>query len=390
MPQQSPHPGESEVVVPFRDLRRLHGIGAESSRAALLTALDSADFARPNRLIREFEERYAEFCGVRHVIATASGSSALLLAYLTLGVGPGDNIVTVPNTFVATAEAALLLGAEVRLADIDPATHTVDESAALDLLTPRTKAVVPLHTYGRLAAVDGLADACRERGIALVEEACHAHGAVRGGRSAGSFGDCAVYSFGPTKTFAGMGEGGAVVTDDDELADRLRAMNSHGLDGSLHTSLGLSFRMHPMEAAYLTARLELLPGMLSRRREIAARYNEAFSPFGVVHNTDVPDLAEHGLYVYVIDVPDRESFCRRLTSAGVGWDIHYRAALHQQPAHRQRFRSSTLPACEGRMREIVSLPMIAGLTEREVRRVVDVVTDALGEVTATAPERAGV
>ncbi len=374
----------SPTTVPFRDLHRLHRIHGDASRAALLAAVESREYTRPNPIIEEFERRWAAYCGVRHAIATTSGSAALLMVYMTLGIGPGDEIITVPNTFVATAEAALLLGATVRLADIDPLTHTVDQDSARKLFGPRTKAVVPFHAYGRLAEIDALTAEARAAGIPVVEEACQAHGAARDGRKAGAWGDCAVFSFGPTKVFAGMGEGGAVVTDDDELADKLRLLNTHGLEDRLHTALGFSFRIHPMEAAYLTARLEVLPALLTERRALAARYTEAFAPFGVVHNPRVADSEEHGLYVYVIDVPDRDAFCARLTDAGVGWDIHYRAALHQQPAHQERFRDAEVPACDERQGQIVSLPMINGLEEAEVAHVVDRVTDALDAVTRSA------
>jgi dTDP-4-amino-4,6-dideoxygalactose transaminase len=358
-------------AAPFRDLRRLHQVGQQRSRAALQEAVDSCDFARPNRLIDAFEERFAAYCGVSHAVATASGSAALLLTYLSLGIGPGDEIVTVPNTFVATAEAAWLLGATVRLVDIDPGTHAIDQRQAIEALSDSTKAVVPLHPYGRLADVEVLVAEARRRGVAVVEEACHAHGATRGQRRAGAWGDCAVFSFGPTKPLAGLGEGGAVVTDDDTLAERLRLMNNHGRRQGQHAALGLNFRIHPIEAAYLITRLDLLPDLLAERREVAARYNAAFTSLGIVHNPDVDDLAEHSFYVYVVDVAARDAFCQALTSAGVGWDRHYPVPIHRQAAHRTRFESVHLANCDRRQDQIVSLPMINGLSDSEVGYVIE-------------------
>jgi dTDP-4-amino-4,6-dideoxygalactose transaminase len=366
----------ASLRVPFRDLRRLHAIGQRESRAALEKAVDSCDFARPNRSIEEFESLFADYCGVRHAVATSSGSSALLLAYLAHGIGPGDEILTVPNTFVATAEAAIMLGAQVRLVDVDPVTHAIDEAAAVRMLTPATKAVVPLHPYGRSAELDLLRSVTRERGIALIEEACHAHGA----RRASSIGDCSVFSFGPTKPLAGLGEGGAVVTNDDGLAEALRRWNNHGREDGNHQYLGLNFRIHPMEAAYLTSRMSLLPSLLDERRAIAERYNRAFEGYGVTGNPSVRDIAEHSYYVYVLDVPERDLFCRRLSELGIGWDIHYPVAIHRQPAHAHRFRTSSLPQCDRLQERIVSLPMINGLRSDEIDQVVTAVRSALEEV----------
>ncbi len=368
------------TTVPFRDLERVHAIGRESSRASVFRALDSVDFQRPSGLISDFEGAWADYCGVRHAVATSSGSTALLLSYLALGIGPGDEVLTVPNTFVATAEAALVLGADVRLVDIDPTTLAIDEELAIGMLGERTRAVVPLHPFGRFAKLDRLAEACTERGIALVEEACHAHGARRAGVMAGAAGDCGVFSFGPTKPLAGLGEGGAVVTDDDELAERLRRINNHGRAGGQHAFPGLNFRIHPIEAAYLSARLALYPELVQRRREIAGQYNQAFAGYGVTGNTDVAHLDEHSYYVYVLTVPQRTRFCERLSEAGVGWDIHYPIAIHRQQAQLARFEGVALPRCDDAQQRIVSLPLYDGLTDAEVAHVIRQVRGALDEL----------
>ncbi len=368
------------MSVPFRDLTRLHEIGRDSSRARLESALDSATFARPNRWIDDFESSYADYCGVNYAVATASGTAALMLTYLALGIGPGDEVITAANTFVATIEPALALGATVRLADIDPETHLMDQEAALDLVTPKTKAIVPFHAYGRLAELDLLRQETSRLGIALVEEACHSPGAARQGRMAGSFGDCAVFSFGPTKPLAGLGEGGAVVTNDSQLALRLRRWNEHGRAGGDHLEIGLNFRMHPMEAAYLTERLKLLPEFLEERRTLARLYNDTFASYGVVKNSQVTDYSEHSYYVYVLDVPRRRRFTDLLTERGIGWDIHYPRAIYELPAHREKFAGLTFANCSVLQRQIVSLPMIIGLTERERTEVLSGVCDALAAV----------
>lgn len=357
-------------TVPFRDLRRVHGIHQAQSRARLRDALDSGDFARPNGLIEKFEAEWAAYCGTRYAVATSSGSTALLLAFLALDIGAGDEVVTVPNTFVATVEAALLLGADVRLVDVDPETLAIDEDQAIAALGPRTKAVVPLHPFGRLAQTDRLVAACRERGVAVVEEACHAHGAERAGVRAGALGTCGVFSFGPTKPLAGLGEGGAVVTDDAGLHERLRLLNNHGRSDGQHAVLGLNFRIHPIEAAYLSSRLEVYPELLVRRREVAGRYNDAFSVYGVTGNTRVDDPRKHTYYVYVVVAGERDRLAQHLTAAGIGWDVHYPVAVHHQPAHRERFAGAGLSACDRVQQQILSLPLYDGLTDDEVELVV--------------------
>lgn len=366
-----------QFTVPFRDLHRLHKIGADVSQTALFDALKSCDFARPNRLIENFEQAYAEFCGVRHVVATSSGSTALLLAYLAHDIGPGDEVITVPNTFVATVEAARMLGADVVLADVDPDTYAIDVQHVADLITPKTKAIVPLHPFGRIAGLQEITNLAHRYGVVVIEEACHAHGAMCSGRRVGSLGDSAVFSFGPTKPLAGLGEGGAVATNNDYIAERLRFYNNHGRQGERHVTLGLNFRIHPLEAAYLSARLELLPQMLEERRKIARQYNNAFADLGIVKNPAVRDLNEHSFYIYVVEVPSRSKFCGSLTANGIGWSIHYPVPIHQQEAHQAYFQNACLKRWDCIQPKIVSLPLINGLTEREVQRVVEVVRQSV-------------
>jgi dTDP-4-amino-4,6-dideoxygalactose transaminase len=366
------------MEVPFRDLKRGIAVRRADWERAVVAAIDACDFGRPNRRIEAFEEAWADYCGVRHAVATSSGSTALLLCYLAFGIGEASEVISVANTFVATIEPVRMLGGRPVLADVDPHGYALDPGRLESAVTPRTRLIVPFHPFGRLAPMEQILEIAARRSIPVVEEACQAHGAERRGRKAGAFGAAAVFSFGPTKPLAGIGEGGAVVTDDDALARELRLLNNHGRWQGAHAVNGLNFRMHPIEATFLTERLRLLPGMLAERRAIAARYNAAFAGLGIARNPRVEAPEEHSYYLYVLEAESRERLTRRLSAAGIGWDIHYPVPIHRQPAHAELFQETRLPVTDRIQERIVSLPLINGLTDREVDRVIEVVAEAAG------------
>ncbi|HXM58650.1 MAG TPA: DegT/DnrJ/EryC1/StrS family aminotransferase [Candidatus Dormibacteraeota bacterium] len=364
--------GPGDRQVPFRDLARLVDDPEFAWREALVAAVERAGFGRPSPATADVERALARCCGTSDAVATASGSAALLLAMLGLGIGPGDEVVTVANTFAATVAAIVLLGATPVLVDVDRRSYTMDPDAFEAAITPRTRLVVPVHLFGRLADMAAIGHVAGTHGITVLEEACQAFGACRDGRMAGAFGDLAVFSFGPTKPVTGLGEGGAIVTSDAALAERLRLLNDHGKAGDDHRVVGLNFKMHPLEAAVLAERLRQPERWLRERRAIAAAYNRALGPLGCVHNPLAPTLDEHSYYVYVVEADDRAHCAAHLARHGVATDVHYPRPVHRQTAYAGRVRYTDLAVTEAVGAKILSLPLINGLTGAEVAHVADV------------------
>ena len=365
-------------AVPFRDpTRQLRSPRFEWKRA-LEEAVDSGGCFGSRDVVSAFEAEWATATGAVAAEATASGSAALVLTLLALGVGPGDEVVTVPNTFVATVEAIELIGATPVLVDVDETTHTMDPARLPAALGPRTKAVMPVHLYGRPAELDAICEIAMGHGAAVVEEATQAAGAAYRGRACGSIGDVAAFSFGQSKPLAGFGEGGAVTTRSEAIAARLRLLNRHGQpEPHRHRLVGLNFRMHPLEAAVLRERLEARAYWLDRRREIAERYNAAFGRLGVLSNSVVPAGYRHAYYVYVIEVDDRDDVIGRLAREGIGCGVHYPTPIHLQSPHRRLGPPGSFPVSERLAGRVLSLPLYAELEDEEVERVVAVVSGVL-------------
>ncbi len=364
-------------TVPFRALSRQLDVPEFAWRDALALAVENEEYGQPSTAVRRFEQALGDHLGGRFVVATSSGSTALLLALLGLGLRPGDEVVTVSNTFVATVEAIRLVGATPVLVDVDSWSYTMDPSALEAAITPRTKAVIPVHLFGRPAAMKEIIAVARRHGCFIIEEACQAAGGSQRGSPCGALGDVAVFSFGRTKAITGLGEGGAVTTGDRELAERLHLLNTHGKVGDDHVLTGFNLRMHPLEASLLTERLAGLDHWLGSRREIAFAYNEAFSEVEIARNQVVPPGDVHGLYVYVVEVPDRDRFTAHLEACGIGWAVHYPRPIHFQSAHID-IRHRDLPVTERLAGAIVSIPLYAGLRDDEVERVRDAVLSAPG------------
>ncbi len=322
--------------------------------------------------VARFEEELARFCGVRHAIATGSGSAALWLLLRALDVGPGTEVVTVSQTFAVTVATIELLGATPRLVDIERDSYTMDPNQALAVINDRTRVVLPVHLYGRPMCLDRL----RSAGGPVVEEACQAFGARSAGRFVGGLGLAAAMSFGREKALAGLGEGGAITTDDTALAERLRKLNGHGWDGQAHTTVGTNLRMDALEAAVLSVELAHAERDQAARQHIADRYTSAMEPLGLVRNPVVPPTDRHGLFVYAIEVDDREAFCARLRQRGVEYRLHYERPVHGWPAFRTR-SSTPLAVTDEVASRVVSLPVRPTLTAKEVDQVIDAVTAAV-------------
>ncbi len=315
--------------------------------------------------VEAFEREFATYCEVKHAVGVGSGTEALHVALAALGVGAGDEVITTAHTAVATASAIRLCGATPVFVDIEPRTWTIDPSLIQQAITPRTKAIVPVHIYGQPADLEPI----MSFGFPVLEDCAQAHGARDRGRRAGSRGIAGAFSFYPTKNLGAIGDGGAVVTNDDELARRLRLFREYGWAQRYVSSTdGWNSRLDELQAAILRVKLRYLDADNARRRAIAARYDQALA--GVVRTPDVRSGVEHVYHLYVITSERRDALQAHLKAHDVGALVHYPVAVHQQPAFAT---NGSLPVTENAAATVLSLPMYPELTESDQQIVIDTV-----------------
>lgn len=363
------------MKVPFVDMARLHEETRDEMLAAFARVLDSGAFVQGHEVVT-FEEEFRTSYGVAHALAVSNGTAALHLALLACGVGPGDEVITVSNTFIATVEAISMAGATPVFADIDPETMNIDPREALRQITPRTKAVIAVHLYGRVAPMAELRAICDQRGLALIEDACQAHGAELDGRRAGTIGDIGCLSFYPTKNLGTVGEGGMVLTNDAARAARMSSLRNHGqTDRHVHTEPGFNYRMPELQAAALRVLLPHLAEWNQSRIRAARRYATLLG----LADVRTPALSADGGHVYhlyVIQSDERTRLQRFLQERGVASAVHYPTPIHLQPAYRSdRFPIGSLPHTERAVAEILSLPMHPHITDAEVAAVCDAIAE---------------
>jgi len=360
--------------IPLVDLKRQHQPIQEAVGEAFESILSSMQlFLGPNT--QAFEQEYAEYLDVKEAIGVSEGTTALYLALRACGVGPGDEVITVSHTFFATVEAITMTGAIPVFVDVDPATCLMDVQAAEAAITARTRALLPVHLYGSIADMDGLMALARRYNLRVIEDACQAHGARRNGRAAGTFGDVGCFSFYYSKNLGAYGEAGGVVTNDPELAARVRLLRDHGSAVRYHhDELGMNGRLDEMQAAVLRLKLPSLDAGNRARREHASRYNTGLCDVDVA----VPALTgeDHVFHLYVIRTSARDELRAYLTQRGVGTGIHYPVPCHLQPACTSfGTESSRLPVTEQLVDEILSLPMFPELRDEEIDYTVNVIRE---------------
>lgn len=359
------------IEIPLVDLKaQYRPLKAEIERA-WAEVLDSMQlFLGPNT--RAFEQEFAEYCGVNHAIGVSDGTQALHLALRALDIGPGDEVITVANTFIATLEAICLVGAVPVFVDIDPVTYTMDIAQIESRITPRTRAILPVHLYGQCADMDPILEIARKWNLYVIEDACQAHGAEYKGRKAGSMGTLGAFSFYFSKNLGAYGEGGMVTTQDPDIARRVRILRDHGSERRYeHDSFGLNGRLDELQAAVLRIKLRCLDEWNNRRRENAAIYNTALEGCGVERPVELVGC-RHVYHLYVIRTRNRDALRDHLMNKGIGTGIHYPIPCHLQPPYRKYgFGEGSLPVTEAAAREILSLPMYAELTQEQILRVAE-------------------
>ncbi|MBK9713518.1 MAG: DegT/DnrJ/EryC1/StrS family aminotransferase [Kouleothrix sp.] len=372
------------VNIPFGDLRRQYeSIRPELDAAAARVLASGWYILGPE--VQAFERAFAAFCGVGHAVGVGNGTEALYLALVALGVGPGDEVITVANAAVYEPLTILQAGARPVFVDVDERSYTMDPALLEGAITPRTKAIMPVHLYGRMADMDAIGAIARRHRLPVIEDSAQSHGAALGGRVAGSIGACGCFSFYPSKNLGALGDGGMVVTDDAELAAKLRRLRVYGWRERYYTTDagGINSRLDELQAALLHAKLGHLLAWNERRRQIARRYDELLAGSGLA----LPELCEDGAHVYhlyVVRAAGRERLQADLRARGVETAVHYPLPAHLQPVYQQLGLAApgSLPVTERQAGEVLSLPIYPELTDAEV----DAVAAALREA-AGAPSR---
>ena len=366
------------ATIPHYDLKAEYA----ELRDKILEALDRVGRSTAFALgpeVEEFEKEFAAFCGAKYCVAVNSGTSALHLALLALGVQAGDEVITSPNTFIATAEPISYLGAKPVFVDIDPATANIDARRIERAITSRTRAIIPVHLYGRPADMDAVLEVARRHKLAVVEDACQAHGARYRGRTVGSIGDAAAFSFYPSKNLGAYGEGGALVTNSDRIAEFARAARVHGQrQRYLNDFIGFNYRMDGFQGAVLRVKLRHLPKWDARRREIAHSYREMLTGTRLEVPVDDP-RDECAYHLFVVYADQRDCVRTQMEAVGIETAIHYPYPLHLQPAYASLgYPAGTFPHAERACARVMSLPLFPTLTDEQVERTANALKSIAG------------
>jgi dTDP-4-amino-4,6-dideoxygalactose transaminase len=346
-------------------------------RSAIARVLESGWYILGGE-VAAFEKEFAEFLGTRHAVGVGNGTDAIAIALRACGIGPGDSVITVSHTAVATVAAIELTGASVMLADIEPETFTMDVNALEETIREsdsknlRLKAIVPVHLYGHPAAMTAIMEIARRHGLRVIEDCAQAHGAAIGGKICGTWGDAAAFSFYPTKNLGALGDGGAVATNDPALAEKILLLREYGWKKRVSHCAGLNSRLDEIQAAILRVKLKYLSAENARRRKIAKLYDDSLSG-GNFRLPKSKGGVDHVFHQYVISTSQRDNLKNFLEKRGVGTAIHYPVPVHLQPAYQSRLSipKNRLPQTENTAREILSLPMHPQLTEEEVKQVAE-------------------
>jgi dTDP-4-amino-4,6-dideoxygalactose transaminase len=361
------------VRVPFLDLRPVHVALRAELEAAVRRVVASSHFVLGPE-VEAFEQAFAEFCGARHCVGVGNGTQAIELVLRALGIGAGDEVVTVSHTAFPTAAAITSTGATPVFVDVDRETLCMRPDAMAASFTSRTRAVVPVHLYGRPAEMDAIRELSGRAGVPVVEDAAQAHGATCGGRRTGTLGIAAAFSFYPTKNLGALGDGGAVVTGDDDLASRVRQLRNYGEQSKyVNVVAGLNSRLDELQAALLRVKLPHLERWNAERRRIAALYGELLCGSDVL--TPPAPHEGHVYHLYVVRSDQRDALREHLREAGIGTQIHYPTPVHRQRAYAAGARiGGSLATTDAVAGEILSLPVFPGLTDAQVREVAEAIS----------------
>ena len=370
-----------KTQVPFLDLKAHHAPYLEEFHAAIREVVDTGAFAG-GPFVTRFEEDFATFSEGRYAIGLGSGTEALWLVLLALGIGPGDEVITVPSSFMATAEAITYCGAKPVFVDIDEKTYTMDPNGLAAALTDRTKAIIPVHLFGQSADMDPIQEFARRHNLYVISDACQAHGATYKGKKANTLGDAACYSFYPGKNLGAFGEAGAVVTNNPTLLEKIRILRDHGqIRKYHHTMIGWNCRMDGIQGAVLRIKLRHLEAGNKSRRAHAAHYDRALKGIEEIITPPQAAYGESVYHIYALRVRERDEAIRLLGEKGIGTGIHYPVPIHLQEAYKSLgYQKGSFPVAERCANEFLSLPMFPELTSAQVEQVAQAVKEVVAAV----------
>lgn len=362
------------MAIPLVDLQVQYRALSEEINRAVQAVMERGDFILGSE-VSAFEEEFAAYCGARYAVGLANGTDALHLCLRACGIGRGDEVITAANSFIASASAISFTGATPVFADVDPRTCTIAPRAIEAAITPRTRAIVPVHLYGHPADMDPILAIARRHGLIVVEDACQAHGAEYKGRRVGSLGDAAAFSFYPGKNLGAYGDGGAATTNDPDVAERLRMLRNYGQRVKYqHDFLAFNSRLDTLQAAILRVKLRYLDAWNERRRQAAALYTARLAPQGVSTPCVSPDV-QHVFHLYVIRWRERDALLHALNRQGIGAGIHYPVPIPQQKAYcGLGYQPGDFPVTEALCREVLSLPIFPEITPEQIEAVCAAVT----------------
>jgi len=377
------------MSVPFVDLQAQYRAIKREVDEAIARVVESAAFIL-GREVEAFEAAFADYLGARFCVGVNSGTAAIQLAVTACGIGAGDEVIVPANTFFATAEAVSTAGATPVFVDADPISYTIDVNRIEAAITERTRAIIPVHLYGQPADLDPIFELAARHDLSVIEDAAQAHGTLYKGRRVGALGRANCFSFYPGKNLGAYGEGGAVVTDDAEVARRVRLLREHGSEQKYrHEIVGYNFRLEGIQGAVLNVKLKHLDGWNDLRRAHAARYQELLAEANGGGNSlvlpqELP-YARHIYHLYVVQTEARDALQKHLSAAGIQTGIHYPVPVHLQPAYNSLgYRQGDFPAAERQAARVLSLPMFPELTDEQITRVAEIVRSFAGSQLSAA------
>jgi dTDP-4-amino-4,6-dideoxygalactose transaminase len=368
------------MKVPFLDLKAQYESIKEEITVSIQQVIDACAFAG-GPFVAEFEKAFAAFCQSKYSVGVGSGTEALWLSLLALGIGHGDEVITVPNTFIATAEAISFTGATPVFVDVDERTYTMNPELLEDAITLKTKAIIPVHLFGQMADMDPIMDIAHKHNLFVIEDACQAHGAEYKGKKAGSIGDMGCFSFYPGKNLGAYGEAGAVVTNSADMYKKIGTLRDHGQSSKYyHDEIGWNARMNGIQGAILSVKLKYIDQWNEARRQKAAIYNEHLKNNASVTRPKQESYARHIFHVYAIRIKNRDYLFNKLKDQEISCGIHYPIPIHLQKAyHCLDYKKSDFPISERCSEEFISLPMYPELKQEQIDFVVNAINEVLEE-----------